>query len=80
MGKTVTLRLKEDSYKVFSEMARAENRSLSNLIETCALERIRETQFADDLEMAEIVSNENLMKRIRTGLAQAKKRKGSLIG
>ena len=32
MHKTVTLRLKDDVYKIFSEIAKAENRSLSNLI------------------------------------------------
>ena len=34
MSKTVTIRLKEDVYKIFVEAARAENRSISNLIET----------------------------------------------
>ena len=37
MAKTVTLRLNEEVYKIFVEAARAENRSLSNLIETAAL-------------------------------------------
>ena len=39
MSKTVTLRLKEDVYKAFIEAAKAENRSLSNLIETAALKK-----------------------------------------
>ena len=34
MSKTVTLRLKDDIYNAFMEAALAENRPLSNLIET----------------------------------------------
>ena len=52
MHKTITLRLKDDVYKIFAETAKAENRSLSNLIETAALKNIREQQFIDDIEMA----------------------------
>lgn len=79
MPKTVTLRLKEESYELFSKMAKAENRSLSNLIETYALERIRYSQFADDVEMAEIYSNKELLRRIEKGSSEAKKRIGRFV-
>ena len=52
---------------VFFEAAWAENRSISNLIETAGLHKVREQQFVDDAEMAEILSDENLMARIRLG-------------
>jgi len=80
MCKTVTLRLKEDVYELFLEAARAENRSISNLIETAALNSVREQQFVDDVEMAEIISNENLVARIKQGSKEASKRKGRFIG
>lgn len=79
MAKTVTLRLKEDVYKIFVEAAQAENRSLSNLIETAALNKVREQQFVDDAEMAEILADENLMTRIRQGSKQAAERKGRFV-
>lgn len=79
MSKTVTLRLKEDVYKIFIEAARAENRSISNLIETAALNRVREQQFVDDTEMAEILSDENLVTRIKQGLKEAAERKGRFV-
>jgi hypothetical protein len=79
MPKTVTLRLTDDVYQAFAEAARAENRSLSNLIETAALNRIRELQFVDDLEMAEILANDDLMSRIRAGSQQAQARKGHFV-
>jgi hypothetical protein len=79
MTKTVTLRLQEEVYKVFVEAAKAENRPLSNLIETAALSRIREQQFVDDAEMSEIMANENLLKRLKKGARDAEMGKGRFI-
>jgi uncharacterized protein (DUF1778 family) len=79
MAKTVTLRLEEEVYKVFVEAAKAENRPLSNLIETAALSRIREQQFVDDAEMSEIMANENLLKRLKKGTRDAAVGKGRFI-
>jgi uncharacterized protein (DUF1778 family) len=79
MSKTVTLRLKEDVYKIFLEAAQADNRSISNLIETAALKNLREQQFVDDSEMAEILSDENLMARIKQGSKEAAERKGRFV-
>lgn len=79
MAKTVTLRLDEETYRIFSEAAQAERRSLANLIETAALDRLLEEQFVDDLEMAEIRSNEELLKRIRRGSKEAQTRKGRFV-
>ena len=79
MTKTVTLRLEEQVYKVFVEAAKAENRPLSNLIETAALSRIREQQFVDDAEMSEIMANENLLKRLKKGARDAAMVKGRFV-
>jgi len=79
MPKTVTLRLSDETYITFLEAAKAENRSLSNLIETAALAKVREQQFADDVELAEIRANEELMKRIKKGSQEARLRKGSFV-
>ena len=79
MHKTITLRLKDEIYNIFFEMAKAENRSLSNLIETAALNNIREQQFVDDVEMAEILSNQDLIRRIREGSNETRKLKGRFV-
>lgn len=79
MSKTVTLRLADDVYQELKEAAAAERRPLSNLIETAALRRIREEQFVDDAEMAEIVANEGLMERLRRGSRQAREREGRFV-
>ena len=79
MPKTITIRLKDDIYKLFAEAAQADNRTISNLIETAALNKVREQQFVDDAEMAEIVSDNNLLARIRQGSKEAAHRKGQFI-
>lgn len=79
MSKTVTLRLNEAVYKELKEAAEAERRPLSNLIETAALNTIRERQFLDDIEMAQINDNEALMERLRAGSSDARKRKGRFV-
>ncbi len=79
MSKVVTLRLDDDTYHELREAARAENRPLSNLIETAALQRIRDRQFVDDVEMAEIMANEELLQRLRVGSRQARARRGRFV-
>ena len=79
MPKTVTLRLDNEIYEELREAAVAERRPLSNLIETAALARVREEQFVDDAEMAEILSNEDLVRRLKAGSRQARKRKGRFV-
>jgi len=52
MPKTVTLRLEDGVYEEFRQAAEAENRPISNLIETAALNHLHEQQFVDDVEVA----------------------------
>ena len=79
MSRTVTLRLEEDAYDELREAAAAERRSLTNLIETTALARAREAQFADDGETAGILGNGALLRRLKAGSQQARQRRGDFI-
>lgn len=79
MSKTVTLRLDDEVYEELKQAAAAARRPLSNLIETAALRRVREEQFVDDAEMAEIRADEALLERLRAGSRQARERKGSFV-
>ena len=79
MSRIVTLRLDDDDYAELKEAATAKRRSLSNLIQTAALSRIREQQFVDDAEMSEILANDNLAKRLRAGSRDAHKRVGKFV-
>ena len=79
MSKTVTLRLDDEVYRELKEAAAAEHRPLSNLIEVAALARIRERQFVDDVEMAEIRENQGLIERLRRGSRDAAERRGRFV-
>lgn len=80
MPKTVTIRIDDDTYCSFVRRAKAENRSLANFIEVAVTEHIRECDFADDSEMAELLANADLVERLRKGSQDAKRKKGTLIG
>ena len=79
MPKTVTMRLDEETYETFVRAAKAERRSLANLIEKAALQHLLESNFADDAEMAEIASRPKLVKRLQAGSRDARKRGGRFI-
>ena len=80
MGKTLTLRVSDGTYRTLAEAAEAEGRSIANLIETAAVEHLREQQFVDDAEIAEIQANEKLVARLRRGSRDARARRGRLVG
>lgn len=79
MPKTITLRLKDDVYSILANAARSENRTIANLIETSTLAKIREDQFVDDVELAEIMGNRDLLDRIAAGHQDAKELKGRFV-
>jgi predicted CopG family antitoxin len=79
MSKTVTLRVDDATYETFVRAASAERRSLSNMIETAALRHIRDSEFVDGAEMAEIMGNADLVRRLKKGSEAARKRKGRLV-
>ncbi len=79
MAKTVTLRLPDDLYEKFALAARAERRSISNLIEVLASRKMEEDLFVDRLEMDEILSDSVLMERLKRGAKEAQQRKGRYV-
>ncbi len=79
LSKTVTLRLDDEIYALFRSYAKNDNRSLSNFIETSALRFIREHEFVDDAEMAEIEADEGLRESLKRAHRDAKARKGRKV-
>ncbi|RKX84688.1 MAG: CopG family transcriptional regulator [Spirochaetes bacterium] len=79
MHKTVTLRLDNDTYEMIKKHALADNRPISNYIETATLRFIEETDYVDDFEMENILNDKALMKSLRKGSDDASKRKGRFI-
>jgi predicted DNA-binding protein len=79
MTKTITLRLSDEEYQLFLSYAKADNRTLANAIETLAHRKLEESFFVDQFEMEEILSNQDLLKRMKTGSQQAKKMQGRFV-
>lgn len=76
MSKTITLRLSEDTYKVFRKLADRDNRPISNFIETAVNRFIEHNAFVDEFEMEEIRNNAELNKSLKRGIADMKSKRG----
>ncbi|MBI1982914.1 MAG: CopG family transcriptional regulator [Acidobacteria bacterium] len=79
MPKILTMRLDDETYAVFLKAAKVERRSLCNFVETAALRHLEEAGLVDDLELAEMLSRPQLVKRLKAGSADAKKRRGRFV-
>ena len=79
MPKTVTLRLDNNSYDIIKKHALADNRPLSNYIETATLRFIEEADYADDFEMENILNDEELIRSLKKGSADAADKKGRFV-
>ncbi|MGK7873809.1 MAG: DUF6290 family protein [Xenococcaceae cyanobacterium] len=73
MSKTITIRLTDEKYELFKKFAAMDNRAISNFIETATLRYIEELEYADEWEMAEINSDEDLQKSLKRGRTDVRK-------
>ena len=80
MPKTITLRLSDEIYEKFNRAAAEDNRSIANLIETLALRKLDEEILADDFEMQEIFSNDQLLQKLEKGHGDVIMKKGRMVG
>lgn len=76
MPKTLTVRMDDATYDLVAEAAASENRSVSNFIETAAREKAVAEIFLSGEEMAEIRSDPDLQKRLKSGHRDAASRRG----
>ncbi len=79
MSQTVTLRLDDSVYQKFKGLARHDNRPLSNFIQTAALRFVEQHEAVDEFEMAEIRDNASLNQSIKSGLRDAKAKRGRFV-
>ncbi len=79
MSKTITLRLSDESYKVYRKLADRDNRPISNFIETAVKRFVEHNVYVDEFEMEEIRNNKELNKSIKRGLADMKSKKGKIV-
>jgi len=79
MPKTVTIRLDDISYDIIKQHAKADNRPLSNYIETATLKYIEEIDYVNEFEMDNILSDENLIRSLKKGSTDAANKRGRFI-
>ena len=79
MAKTLTVRMDDSTYRLIAEAAEAENRSVSNFIETAAKQKAIAEIFVSEAEMAEIRRDRDLVSRLRRGHAAAASRRGKFV-
>ena len=79
MPKTLTVRIDDATYRLIADAAEAENRSVSNFIETAAREKAVAEIFVPDEEMAEIRSDRSLQRRLQSGHRDAASRRGRVV-
>lgn len=76
MPKTITLRLDDDTYGLFSDFAKYDNRTISNMIETATKKHLEECLFVDRTEMKAIKRDKKLLRKLKKGSLSAKHKKG----
>jgi len=73
MSKTVTLRIDDQVYQTIKLAAEGQRRNLSNFIEFATLQYLSSTTYVDEVEMNEILSDKQLVNRLKSGLDDMKK-------
>lgn len=79
MSKVITLRLSEEEYQKIVAKAKIEHRPISNFITATVLRDIEESYYVDAVEIAQMKSDENLLKRINLGHKDAKSNRGKFV-
>ena len=79
MPKTLTVRMDDVTYQLITEAAQADNRSVSNFIETAARQKAIAEIFVPEAEMAEIRADRELLKRLKRGDRAAAARRGRFV-
>ena len=73
MSKVVTIRLGEEEYSRIKAAAQADNRPISNFIETATIRFLEQTEFVDEGEMAEIRADKKLIRSLRAATEDIRK-------
>ena len=71
MSRTITLRLSDQEYEQIALSAENEHRPISNFITHVVIKNLKESYYADSIEMAQINSDEKLLKKLKRGHQEA---------
>lgn len=77
--KTVTMRVDDAVYQMIQLAAQGQKRNISNFIEFATLQYLNSAQYVDNSEMAEILSDTELVQNLRNGLEESKNKAYTLV-
>ncbi len=73
--KTVTVRVDDNVYSLLKKAADGERRTISNFMENASLSYLTNELYVSDNEMDQILNDAQLVKTLKKGIDDAKKRK-----
>ena len=79
MGKTITIRIDDDTYGLIKKAASGQRRSISNFIEYATMAYLTDDSFVSDEEMEEILGNEKLLKSFQSAEHDIKNDKYQIV-
>lgn len=79
MGKTVTIRIDDDTYNLIKRAAAGQKRTISNFIEYETMAYLTDDSIVSDEEMDEILGNEKLLKSFRSAEKDIKDQKYRIV-
>ena len=68
--KTVTMRVDDAIYQMIKTAADGQRRNISNFIEYATMQYLTSSQYVDDSEMDEILSDKELVKSLKQGFKE----------
>ncbi len=79
MSKTITIRLDDATYDMIKSAAEGQMRSISNFVEYATVSYLTEEAFASDEEMAEIMSDTDLVRTLKKAEADVRSRRYTIV-
>jgi len=67
--KTVTMRVDDDTYDTIKSAADGQKRNISNFLEFATMQYLSSSQYVDDIEMQEMLNDKDLLKNLKSGIA-----------
>ena len=79
MGKTITIRIDDATYRKIKSAAESEKRTISNFMEYATVAYLENSSFVSDEEMERIADDQDLMSRLQQSLQDIKRGKYRIV-
>ncbi len=77
--KTVTMRVDDSVYNIIQLAAQGQKRNISNFIEFATMQYLTSSQYVDNSEMAEILSDTSLVESLKQGKEEIKNNEFTIV-